>query len=62
MFLLSYGIHSVWLSVAWKTADTRRLHWFPPRNNVWETGVEVTCHYPDLASVSDWSWRVGNLR
>ena len=29
MPLLSYGIHSVWLSVAWKTADTRRLHWFP---------------------------------
>ena len=30
MFLLSYGIHSVWLSVAWKTADiSRRLHWFP---------------------------------
>ena len=32
-----------------------------PRNNVWETNVEVMCHYPDLASVSDWSWRVGNF-
>jgi len=48
MFLLSYGIHAVWLSVAWKTADTRRLHWFPR---------EMT----DLGSASDWSWRVGNL-
>ena len=44
-----------------KTADiSRRHHWFPARNDVWETTAEML-HYPDLGIDSDWSKREGNL-
>ena len=58
------GVILIWCSLIKQPTFWAASTGFPAKwrlRNERRNSILMTCHYPDLGRVSDWSWRVGNL-